>query len=253
MRKSKIRYIFTWISLGMLLLCSLLLLIFSWNSILNLTLSPSIMVLLWLFIAGSGIFLFMLAAKKAHRQLIDETLILKKKEGREKKQKSINKEPSKDTQSLDFSAVARKLVRRTPENASLEDVGKGLLKNLARELEIMAGIFYLSKKTGFESSSSYALALHSEPYKFKEGDGLTGQVARNQQLMVLTRLPEDYLEVYSGLGQSKPTYLAIVPLIHKNRTMAVLECSGYKYDPGDIENMFRIFSRDLMDKISPNL
>ena len=49
--------------------------------------------------------------------------------------------------------------------------------------------------------------------------------------MVLTRLPEDYLEVYSGLGKAQPSYLAIVPLIHKGRTIAVLECSGYRYDP----------------------
>ncbi len=253
MRKSKISYIFTWISLVVLLLCGLLLLIFSWNSILNLTPSPSIMILLWLLISGSGVFLFMLAVKKAHRQWIEEERILKRKKALEKQRESKYKEPSKDTQSLDFAAVARKLVRRTPENASLEDVGKGLLKNLARELEIMAGIFYLSEKTGFESSSTFALALHSEPYRFKKGEGLSGQVARNQQLMVLTRLPEDHMAVQSGLGQSKPTYLAIVPLIHKNRTMAVLECSGYKFDPRDIENMFKIFSRDLMEKISPNL
>jgi hypothetical protein len=61
------------------------------------------------------------------------------------------------------------------------------------------------------------------------------------------------MDVYSGLGKARPAYLAIIPLIHKNKTVAVLECSGYKYDPHDIENMFRIFSRDLMDKISPNL
>ena len=67
--------------------------------------------------------------------------------------------------------------------------------------------------------------------------------------MVLTSLPEDYLEVYSGLGKAQPSYLAIVPFIHKGRTMAVLECSGYRYDPHDIENMFRIFARDLMDKL----
>ncbi len=71
--------------------------------------------------------------------------------------------------------------------------------------------------------------------------------------MVLTQLPEDFLEVYSGLGKAKPAYLAIVPLIHKSRTLAVLECTGYRFDPHDIENMFRIYSRDIMEKLSPNL
>ncbi len=253
MRKSKIRYIFTWIALGVLLICSILLLIVSWNGILNDTPSPSLMVLLWVLISGSGIYLFMLAVKKAHRQWVDEQRMLQRKEEDEKQRKSKKKDASKDIQTLDFVAVSRKLVRRVPENASLEDVGKGLIKNLARELEIMSGVFYIRKKAGFEATFTYALASHAEPYTFKEGDGLTGQVARNQQLMVLTNLPEGHKEVYSGLGKSEPTYLAIVPLIHKNRTVALLECSGYKYDPHEIENMFRIFSRELINKISPNL
>ena len=250
---SKIQYIFTWIALGVLLICSILLVIVSWNGILNDAPSPSLMVLLWVLISGSGIYLFMLAVKKAHRLWVDEQHMLKREEEDDKQRKSEKKDASKDIHSLDFTAVARKLVRRTPENASLEDIGKGLMKNLARELKIMSGVFYVRKKAGFEATSTYALASHHEPYSFKEGDGLTGQVARNRQLMVLTRLPEDHMEVYSGLGKSKPTYLAIVPLIHKNRTVAVLECSGYKYNPHDFENMFKIFSRELIDKISPNL
>ena len=93
----------------------------------------------------------------------------------------------------------------------------------------------------------------SESYTFKSGEGLSGQVARNQQLIVMTSLPEGHLEVYSGLGKAPPAYLAIVPLIHKGRTVALIECSGYRYEQANIESMFKIFARDLMDKISPNL
>jgi hypothetical protein len=35
--------------------------------------------------------------------------------------------------------------------------------------------------------------------------------------------------------------------------MAVIECSGYRYNPDAIENMFKILARDLMDKLSLNL
>jgi two-component system chemotaxis sensor kinase CheA len=105
----------------------------------------------------------------------------------------------------------------------------------------------------FQAVSSYALANPREPYSFKEGEGLSGQAAANRQIMMLTNLPEEHLEVYSGLGKARPSYLAIVPLIHKEKTIAVLECSGYRYAPGDIESMFRIFSRDLMEKLSTHM
>jgi hypothetical protein len=253
MLQSKIQYILTWVALGVLLICGILLMAFSWNSIVSNPPSPSLMVLLWILLSSSGIFLFLLAVKKAHRQWIDEERGQKRKEAGENGISSLKKDHSKENQVLDVAAMARKLVRRTPEKASLEEVGKELMKNLARDLEIMSGVFYLRKRGRFEAVTSYALASHSEPYQFKEGDGLTGQVARNQQLMVLTRLPEDHMEVYSGLGKAQPAYLAIVPFIHKNKTVAVLECSGYRFDPHDIENMLRIYARDLMEKLSPNL
>ncbi len=38
-----------------------------------------------------------------------------------------------------------------------------------------------------------------------------------------------------------------------DKTIAVLECSGYRYDPKDIEGMFRIFARDVMTKLFPDI
>lgn len=253
MQRSRILYMLTWVALVVLLTGGISLLILSWNGILTNPPSPVLMIFFLIAMAGSGIFLFMLAVKKAHRLMVDEERSRKEKESEINETSGDRKHPSKDNQILDVSATARKLVRRIPDNAKMEDAGKILLKNLARELEIMAGIFYIGKKGQFEATSMYAMASPTEPYSFREGEGLTGQVARNQQTMLLTRLPEEHLEVYSGLGKSNPAYLAIVPLIHKNKTIAVLECSGYRYDPHDIEKMFRIFSRELMEKLSPNL
>ncbi len=253
MLRSRILYMLTWVALFVLLTGGISLLILSWNGILTSKPSPILMIFLLLAVAGSGIFLFLLAVKKAHRLMVDEERSRKEKESEAHNKSLHKKKPSHDNQLLDFTATARKLVRRIPENATLEDAGKILLKNLARELEIMAGIFYVGKKGEFEVSATYAMASPTQPYSFREGEGLTGQVARNQQTMVLTRLPEEHLEVYSGLGKSTPSYLAIVPLIHKNKTIAVVECSGYRYDPHEIEKMFRIFSRDLIEKLSPNL
>ncbi len=253
MRTSKLLYILTWLSLALMLICSSLLVVSAWNSQLSGTFSPSLMVLLWIAISASGIYLFMLAVKKAHRLWIDEERHLEREKIRAKEKRSRDSSRSRENKVLDFAASARKIVRRIPGNIADEQLGMFLLKNLARELEIMSGVFYSEKKGEFRAVATYAMASSTEPYTFKTGEGLTGQVARNQQLMVLTSLPEGHLEVYSGLGKAAPSYLAIVPLVHKGRTIAVLECSGYRYDPGDIENMFRIFARELMDKLSPNL
>ncbi len=253
MRTSKFQYILTWVSLLVMMVCSTLLVAIAWNSQITGKISPSLMLPLWIGIAASGIFLFLLAVKKAHRQWINEKRELEKEERELSRKSSSRSGSSRETKTLDFAAAARKIVRRVPENIAPDQLGKLLLKNLARELEIMSGIYYREQKGVFVVEASYAMASTTEPYTFKSGEGLSGQVAKNQQVMMLTRLPEDHLEVYSGLGKALPAYLAIVPLVHKGKTMAVLECSGYRYKADAIENMLRILARDLMDKLSPNL
>jgi hypothetical protein len=253
MYKSRIQYVMTWVAIGVLLTAGLGLMAASWNGAVTGSPNPSLMVLLWVCMSASGIWLFMLAVKKAHRLWVDDERKRQQSETNAREPSSQAKSKSKDLQALDFAATARKLVRRIPEDVPLEESGKALMKQVARELEIMSGILYIRRKKGFETAATYALVAPDEPYSFKEGEGLSGQVARSQQIMVLTRLPVDHLKVYSGLGKSEPSYLAIVPFVHKNRTIAVLECSGFRYDPHDVESMFRIFTRDLMEKLSPNL
>lgn len=250
MTRSRIRYIGTWVALAILITGSVMLLVLSWNSRFPDPPSPALMIMTWALMVAAGIFLFMLAVKKAHRLWIDESRSREARKSEEEKQQLTGKKKkSADPQKLDINASARKLLRRVPDGASLEEAGKMLLQLLAGELEIMSGIFYVKKKDTFRAVSTYAIVSTGEPYSFREGEGLSGQVARNQHVMVLTRLPEGHLEVYSGLGKAKPAYLAMVPLVRRNRTVAVLECSGYRYEPQDIENMFRILSRDLMQKL----
>ena len=165
----------------------------------------------------------------------------------------MKKTAKKEEKGLDFTSVAGKLVRRIPEETTLEEMGPLILNNLARELEIMSGLFYIEKKGTFVTAATYAVPPSEESYSFTPGEGLTGQVARNQQLMVLTSFPEEYREVASGLGKAPPSYLALVPLLHRQKTVALIECSGYRYDPHEIESMFRIFSRDVMEKHFPRL
>lgn len=253
MRRSRVQYLMTWVAFGLLLCSGLGLMILSWNGALSGAPSPVIMTGLWLIMTAAGIHLFMLAVKKAHRLWIDDER--SKKEAEEAKARAAGRTRSsfRENKTLDIASTARKLVRRFPEKDTLAKSGLPLLKNLAVELEIMSGIMYIREKNNFSAVATFALATSEEPYSFKEGEGLTGQAAANQQIMVLSHIPEEHRKVYSGLGKSEPSYLAIVPLVHQEKTIAVLECSGFKYDARDIEAMFRVFARDLMAKISPHI
>jgi hypothetical protein len=256
--KSRIQYIMTWVCLGVLILSAVFLMIVSWNSGLSgRGLSgrglSALTLLFWVLISASGIYLFMLAVKKAHRLMVDEERRLR----REAEELNIERRESRHTgdqesREFDFTAIARKLVRRIPEGEGPASWGDELLHNLASELEIMSGIVWVKKKDRFVVGATYALPLAEEPAPFRDGEGLHGQVAVNQAPQILTRLPEDHLKVYSGLGRSAPSYLAIVPIVKNHRTLGILECSGFKFSPGQIESMCKVFTREISEKLSKN-
>ncbi|MDA3823454.1 MAG: GAF domain-containing protein, partial [Bacteroidales bacterium] len=145
------------------------------------------------------------------------------------------------------------IVRRVNPNDNPEKWGLQLLKQLVAEIEIMSGLFYFkNEKNIFESASTYAYPLSIEPYSFAAGEGITGQVAKNKQISVYRSIPEDYKEVFSGLGKEKPSYLAIIPILIEDVTIAVIEIAGFKWSDEKLEQLFQIIARGLSEKIQEN-
>src|SRR6056297_3621270 len=64
--------------------------------------------------------------------------------------------------------------------------------------------------------------------KIPLGDGLVGTCAIEKQSIYMTDIPEDYMEVTSGLGDSNPDCLLIVPLKIEEEVMGVVEIASLK-------------------------
>ncbi|WP_127588565.1 CHASE3 domain-containing protein [Paenibacillus koleovorans] len=64
--------------------------------------------------------------------------------------------------------------------------------------------------------------------RFKPGEGLIGQAAVNRRVMHVKEVPGNYVKVYSGLGESAPRELLIVPILFEGRVEAVLEFASFE-------------------------
>lgn len=203
--------------------------------------------LAWIIVIASGIYLFIYASKEILR------MELAKKESESADDQPVikkEKQSKSETDVLNIDPVARKIVRRVPLEKDPSEWGHELLKMLSTELEIMSGVFYFrNKKNNFESVATYAFAHAHQPYTFTEGEGLTGQVALNKLNAVYTTIPDEYSKVFSGLGKVKPKYLAMIPIVVKEKCIAVIECAGFRFTGAEIEQLFQIVARELSAKI----
>jgi hypothetical protein len=58
--------------------------------------------------------------------------------------------------------------------------------------------------------------------------GLLGQVYQEKASLWLEKVPADYVQIVSSLGQATPTVLGLLPLIHRDRVEGVLELASFR-------------------------
>lgn len=74
---------------------------------------------------------------------------------------------------------------------------------------------------------AYDKKKHKEK-QIKLGQGLVGQAFIEQKTICLNQIPEDYVQITSGLGEATPSYLAIIPLKFNEEVLGVLEIASFQ-------------------------
>ena len=110
-------------------------------------------------------------------------------------------------------------------------VGKLILSELAPVVSAQHGVFYIISNSADEPElkllASYAHAGgNGVKTHFKLGESLIGQAALEKQRILLVDVPADYMKVSSGLGESRPTNIVVLPILFEGKVKAVMELSS---------------------------
>ncbi|MCB2194888.1 MAG: GAF domain-containing protein [Bacteroidetes bacterium] len=71
---------------------------------------------------------------------------------------------------------------------------------------------------------------------FEYGEGLVGNCALEKQTTYLTEIPNNYIEITSGLGGSNPKSLLLVPLKIEEEVLGIIEIASFNtFEPYQIE------------------
>ena len=105
------------------------------------------------------------------------------------------------------------------------------MSKLASSFEISQGAMYFSEnldgKDVLVFKGGYAYHKVEEGVYIDYGEGLTGQVAKAQNVINLDQVPEGYITIFSGLGESTPSFLYIYPLVVEGITKGVIEIASF--------------------------
>ena len=126
---------------------------------------------------------------------------------------------------------------------NLEALGNEVVAYVAKKINAIQGAFYITDDEDkdnvlitMKASFAYNKQKHLKA-EFKMAEGLVGQAAVEQDTLVRTEIPYDYVTVTSGLlGDQRPEALLIVPLITNEQVYGVLEFAGFnKFSARDIK------------------
>lgn len=166
-----------------------------------------------------------------------------------------------ETQSkiLDWN-IQREILSKLLKNPNKTQFSNNILKHICNELEAVSGAFYVAHTDTdlrkIELIATYAFSLpdsHTLFYEF--GEGIAGQVAKIGQKTYIRDIPEGYLNVLSGLGESQPSVLLAVPIqqdntqkeVKENPVKGVIELASFK-DFTDSEKEYIDKVADLVAK-----
>jgi HAMP domain-containing protein/signal transduction histidine kinase/CheY-like chemotaxis protein len=124
-----------------------------------------------------------------------------------------------------------KFSRMLQGQRDLLTVGKLILSELAPVVSAQHGAFYIMSNSVEEPElkllASYAHRQRKDAKNsFKLGESLVGQAALEKQRILLTDVPSDYVRVTSGLGESRPINIVVLPILFEGEVKAIMELSS---------------------------
>ncbi len=212
----------------------LLLLITLWNHLLKSEELANLgWIVIWLCLAVLSAILILvitynLYGEKQLRSCIEEarenerTEIMNELEAKKETESDI-----KEAVETDVREIIESIIPDTKGIKTIESYADRILKSLASNFQMVQGLCYLENKGSFRTIAKFAFTGEKSPENFKPGETLGGQAALNQEMMLVSDIPESYFKIESGLGQAYPKHLVFVPVIYKKKPIALIEMAYF--------------------------
>lgn len=162
---------------------------------------------------------------------------------RDNLKKAAQEKNLRDWANEGYASLGEVLRKNNTDTAILADE---FLKALVKYLQVNQGTLYILVE---ERSEKYLELMATYAYDKKKfdkkriglGEGLAGQAALERNIIHLREIPEDYIRITSGLGDSLPKTILIVPLIQNEEIFGVLELASFtSFEPYRIQFIEKI-------------
>jgi HAMP domain-containing protein/CheY-like chemotaxis protein/signal transduction histidine kinase len=126
-----------------------------------------------------------------------------------------------------------KFSRMMQGQKDLGAVSQLIMSELTPLVSAQHGAFFLMEQDDGDGPvlkliSSYAYKQRKHVgNRFAPGEGLVGQSALEKKPIVLTNVPDDYIQINSGLGEAPPRNIVVLPILFEGEIKGVIELASF--------------------------
>jgi len=142
-------------------------------------------------------------------------------------------------------------ILRNKQSLDFASLTNEILSQLVRYLEVNQGAIFIIEGDSPENSylqmaACYAYSRKKHLDKRVEiGEGMVGQCVLERQPIYLTRIPENYVSITSGLGEATPSAVFISPLMINESVFGVIEIASF--------HALEPYKQEFIAKLSENI
>ncbi|NUO40147.1 MAG: HAMP domain-containing protein [Gemmatimonadaceae bacterium] len=125
-----------------------------------------------------------------------------------------------------------KFSRMMQGQKDLESVSRLIMSELTPLVSAHHGAFFIMDNDAgapiLRLIASYAYRARKHVgNRFAMGEGLVGQAALEKQPILLQNVPDDYIQITSGLGEAPPRNIIVLPVLFEGEVKAVIELASF--------------------------
>ena len=145
----------------------------------------------------------------------------------EKETADISENEKKLENIINYNAIIDRISKKISKG-NKEEYFESLLIGISKELNGVQAVAYILNKEEdiFKLVGKYAYYTENEVKTIKLGEGISGQVLKDQKILIIDNVPDNYIQIISGLGNSTPKYLLMYPIIFEEDTIAFIEIAS---------------------------
>jgi HAMP domain-containing protein/CheY-like chemotaxis protein/signal transduction histidine kinase len=148
--------------------------------------------------------------------------------------RNLRETTSRNTEQDWLKTNLAKFTRMMQGQKNLTNVSQLILSELAPVVGAKHGVFYVMDTANngadpmLKLTATYAYKERKHLNKqFHIGEGIVGQAAFEKQRILLQNAPDDYITINSGLGESKPMQIVVLPIVFEGQVLAVMELATF--------------------------